>query len=55
MKNYAKITENRIIIFNFFLKADIEDQYMHLDSTFNALSNGTNYNPNSIDKWVILG
>ena len=31
------------IIFNFFLKADIEDQYMHLDSTFDALSNGTNY------------
>ena len=33
----------REIIFNFFLKADIEDQYMHLDSTFDALSNGTNY------------
>ena len=31
------------IIFNFFMKADIEDQYMHLDSTFDALSNGTNY------------
>ena len=31
------------MIFNFFLKADIEDQYMHLDSTFNALFNGTNY------------
>ena len=30
-------------MFNFFLKADIEDQYMHLDSTFDALSNGTNY------------
>ena len=29
---------------NFFLKADIEDQYMHLDSTFDALFNGTNYN-----------
>ena len=29
------------IIFNFFLKADIEDQYMHLDSTFDALSNDT--------------
>ena len=28
---------------NFFLKADIEDQYMHLDSTFDALSIGTNY------------
>ena len=28
---------------NFFLKADIEDQYMLLDSTFDALSNGTNY------------
>ena len=28
---------------NFFLKADIEDQYMHLDSTFDALSNGTNF------------
>ena len=25
------------------MKADIEDQYMHLDSTFNALFNGTNY------------
>ena len=31
------------MIFNFFLKADIEDQNMHLDSTFDALSNGTNY------------
>ena len=42
MRNYAKITENRFF-FNFFLKADIKDQYMHLDSTFDALSNGTNY------------
>ena len=25
------------------MKADIEDQYMHLDSTFDALYNGTNY------------
>ena len=33
----------REIIFNFILKADIEEQYMHLDRTFNALSNGTNY------------
>ena len=24
-------------------KADIEDQYMHLDSAFDALSNGTSY------------
>ena len=31
------------IIFKFFLKVDIEHQYMHLDSTFDALSNGTNY------------
>ena len=31
------------MIFNFFLNADIEDQYMHVDSTFDALSNGTNY------------
>ena len=31
------------IIFNFFLKADIEEQYMHLGSTFNYLSNDTNY------------
>ena len=30
------------MIFNFFPKADIEDQYMHLDSIFDALSNGTN-------------
>ena len=29
--------------FNCFLKADIEDQYMHLDSALNTLSNGTNY------------
>ena len=29
--------------FYFFLKADIEDQYMHLDSTFDALANGNNY------------
>ena len=29
------------MIFNFFLKADIEDQFMHLDS--DILSNGTNY------------
>ena len=27
------------------MKADIEDQDMYLDSTFNALSNGTNYKP----------
>ena len=38
-KKSLKIGNN----FNFFLKADNEDQYMHLDSTFNALSNGTNY------------
>ena len=31
------------IFFYFFLKADIEDQYMHLDSTSDALSNDTNY------------
>ena len=31
------------IIFNFFLEADNDDKYMHLDRTFNALSNGTNY------------
>ena len=30
-------------IFNFSLEADIEHQYMHLDSTFNVLSNSTNY------------
>ena len=31
------------MIFDFFLKADIEDQCMHLDSTFDALSNDINY------------
>ena len=30
-----------LFLFNFFLKADNEDRYMHLDSTSNALSNGT--------------
>ena len=39
MQKSLKIGNN----FNFFLKADIEDQYLHLDSTFDALSNGTNY------------
>ena len=31
------------MILNVFLKTDIEDQYMHLGSTFNALSNGSNH------------
>ena len=39
------------MIFNFFLKADIEYQYMHLGCTFNALSNDAN----SIYKLVFGG
>ena len=39
MQKSLKIGNN----FSFFLKADIEDQYMTLDSTFDAISNGTNY------------
>ena len=38
MQKSLKIGNN----FYLFLEADIEDQYMHLDSTFDALSNGTN-------------
>ena len=47
------------IIVTFFLKVDIEDQYMHLDSTCtsNALSNDTvqNKKSNSIDNGVLRG
>ena len=39
MQKSLKIGNN----YNFFLKADIENQYIHLDSTFDAHSNGTNY------------
>ena len=56
MKNYAKITENRkYFFFTCFMKADVEDQYMHLDSIFNALLMvPTTTSPNCIEKWLIF-
>ena len=42
-------------MFDFFLTADIEDQCMHLHSTFDAFSNDTITSSNTIDKGVIFG
>ena len=50
-----KFTNNRESFFTFFLKADIEDQYMHLDSFLMPfLMETITKNYNSIEKKVLI-